>query len=61
LNDGAVEFLKAEIGSESPTLQQRTKKARTFDNKLLAAKRKLINFANDLSPDQSMPMEYLLQ
>jgi hypothetical protein len=61
LNDGAIAFMKAAIGSDAPKLQIRTKKAVKFDKKLLKAKRKLIDFVNELLPTQSMPMDYLLQ
>lgn len=61
LNDGAVEFLKANLNEDTPNLQTRSKKAQKFDTKLVAAKRKLIDFVNNLSATQSMPMEYLLQ
>jgi len=42
-------------------LNPRTKKAVKFDKKLIAAKAKLINFANALPDHQRMPMDYLLQ
>jgi hypothetical protein len=57
----AVDFLGRHNDNGSLNLALRAKKYRELDQKLFDAKTKLIEFANAIDEDETIPMEYLLQ